>query len=153
MSDATIVGVISVLLFIFVWVFVALFKKERYPYRKREFLMSVPERKFYRVLLQQIDGKKYDIFPQVPLSRIVEVTEKGKNFWKYHNKINKKIVDFVVFKKPHYEPVLVIEYDDSSHNKKERRKRDEFVNRVLKKANLPIIHVKYGEKINLKFLK
>ncbi len=148
MSNTIVLVGVVVIFLIFFAIFFA--KKEEYPYRKRKFLMSIPERKFYETLLKQINQNDYVVLPQVPLSRIIEVEKRGKEFWRYHNRINKKIVDFVVFKKPYYEPVMVIEYDDSSHNRKDRKKRDEFVNRVLKKANLPIIHVKYGEKVDLK---
>ncbi len=125
-------------------------KKEEYPYTKRKFLMSVPERKFYEELYKMVDGSKYVVLPQVPLSRVIEVTKRGKDFWKYHNRINKKILDFVIFKKLYYEPMLVIEYDDKSHERKERRKRDEFLDKALEKAGLKIVHVKYGEKISSK---
>lgn len=124
-------------------------KREKYPFKKKKYLMSIPERKFYEHLLSTVDSDDYVIFPQVPLSRVIEVSVKGKDFWKHFNKINKKVVDFVVFKKPNYEPILVIEYDDSTHERKDRKMRDEFLNKSLQAAGVPVIHVKYGERFSL----
>jgi hypothetical protein len=38
-------------------------------------------------------------------------------------------------------PLLVVELDDSSHQRIERRNRDLFVDRALAAAGLPILHV------------
>ncbi len=151
MSNFIIFFVFAVLLLLFV--LLGIKRKERYPFRRRKYLMSVPERKFYEHLLSEIDADTYAVFPQVPLSRVIEVSVGGKEFWRYFNRINKKIVDFVVFKKPYYEPVLVIEYDDETHTRKDRKKRDIFLDSALKAANVPVIHVKYGEGFHLKSLK
>jgi hypothetical protein len=37
----------------------------------------------------------------------------------------------------------VVELDDKSHLRKDRRRRDEFVNAVLKEASIPILHQKW----------
>ena len=141
--------IVSIVVLILLLLLVAWFfpRKERYPYQKRKYLMSIPERKFYEELSRIIDTSKYVVLPQVPLSRVVEVKIRGKEFWRYHNKINKKIIDFVVFSKPYYEPVLAIEYDDKSHEKKDRRKRDDFLNNVMSKSGITLLRVKYGERI------
>ncbi len=151
MSNFMLLYVFAVLLLFFV--LLSIKKKEKYPFRRRKYLMSIPERKFYEHLLSEIDADIYAVFPQVPLSRVIEVSVGGKEFWRHFNRINKKIVDFVVFKKPYYEPVLVIEYDDETHTREDRKKRDIFLDNALKSANVPVIHVKYGEKFSLRSLK
>ncbi len=58
----------------------------------------------------------------------------------YRSKINKKIVDFVLFDKQNISPILVIELDDYTHQKPDRKKRDVFLNKVLDHCGIPILH-------------
>jgi len=57
------------------------------------------------------------------------------------NRVMSKHVDFVLCDLQAVTPVLVIELDDSSHGRDDRRARDEFVDGVLSAAGLPILHV------------
>ena len=50
-------------------------------------------------------------------------------------------VDYVIFSKPQFCPLLVIEYDDPSQLMWNRAERDRFVNSALEAADLPIIHI------------
>jgi hypothetical protein len=122
--------------------------KKHFPYVKRYYLMTKAELSFYRELESRVKNDYY-IVPQVLLSRLVEV-EKQEVLWKtYNNKINKKSVDFVLFSKPYFNPVLVIELDDRSHNRYDRKTRDDFVDEVLKSVNIPIVHVKNSYKYDI----
>lgn len=112
-------------------------------YEKKEFLLNIPERKFYETL-QKLLPEEYICFPQMVISNILNVKKaERKEYLKNRSKINKKTIDFVIFKKPYLQPVLAIEYDGSSHNKPSRQKRDAFVNNILKNSNLDIIHIKH----------
>jgi hypothetical protein len=113
-------------------------------YYKKEFLLTIPERKFFEAL-QKLLPEKYICFPQMVVASVLSVKIKGKDYRKYRSKIDKKTIDFVIFEKEYLKPVLAIEYDDKSHNKSSRRKRDGFVNESLKQANLDIVHIKYGQ--------
>jgi len=112
---------------------------EYLPYIKKEYLMTKAEHEFFKIL-QQVVQDKYYIVPQVQLSNLVQV-EKPKR-WEYsvRNKIDRKSVDFVLFNKENFTPHLVIELDDSSHLREDRQKRDNFVDRILSKAGIKIIH-------------
>jgi len=44
---------------------------------------------------------------------------------------------------------LAIELDDSSHEREDRQERDIFVDNVLGKAGLPLLHVKAQTRYNL----
>jgi len=118
--------------------------KPSLPYRKRE-LMTNPEREFFKVL-EKVVGGRYYIIPQVQLSKLVEPTSRK---YIYKNKINLKSVDFVLFDKEYFTPHLVIELDDSSHLREDRRARDKFVDEVLNKVGIKILHIKTSHYYNL----
>lgn len=124
-------------------------KGEYLPYIKKEYLMTKAEGEFFKVLEQAVQGKYY-IVPQVQLSNLVQV-EKPKR-WEYalKNKIDRKSVDFVLFNKDFFIPHLVIELDDSSHLREDRISRDGFVDRVLDKAGVKIVHIKTAYSYDLK---
>src|SRR5664280_782820 len=112
------------------------------PYVLKRYLMSRAERSFFGVLEQVIDSSKYYIFPQVSLSNLVTVKNGTGSYLAFHNKVDRKSVDFVLFDRNAISPVLAIELDDSSHDREDRQERDAFVDRVLAKAGLPLLHVR-----------
>lgn len=121
-------------------------EKEVYlPYKKKSFLLTKAEYNFDRVLTEAVKDKYY-IGRQVPLSSIVEVTSTYKP---YRSKIDKKTIDFVLFNKAGYTPYLAIELDDLSHSRWDRIQRDEFVQDVLKRADIRLERVKNAYSYNV----
>jgi very-short-patch-repair endonuclease len=116
-------------------------KKEYLPYVKNNYLMTKAEHEFFKVL-QQVVQEKYYIIPQVQLSKIVRVNKYEKFKYKYANMIDRKSVDFVLFEKETFSPYLVIELDEESHQLPNREDRDHFVNAVMAKIGLTIVHIK-----------
>jgi hypothetical protein len=112
------------------------------PYVLKRYLMSRAERSFFGVLEQVTDSSKYYIFPQVSLSNLVTAEKGTGSYQAFHNKVDRKSIDFVLFEKSTISPVLAIELDDSSHDREDRQERDAFVDRVLAKAGLPLLHVR-----------
>ena len=117
-------------------------KAEDLPYVLKRYLMSKAERSFFGALEQVTDSSKYYIFPQVSLNNLVTVEKGTGSFQAFHNKVDRKSVDFVLFDRSAVSPVLAIELDDSSHDREDRQERDAFVDRVLAKAGLPLLHVR-----------
>lgn len=114
--------------------------QSRLPYRKKDYFFSQAERSFYAVLMKAVAGE-FVIFSKVRLADILYV-EKGTEKWQsYFNRIQSKHIDFVLCTPDLIQPVLVIELDDSSHDREDRRKRDAFVDDALAAAGLPILHV------------
>lgn len=92
-----------------------------------------PNEHEYFTVLKNILKDKYLIFPQVPLSQIVEK----------HSASNYKtdlfrVIDFCIFDKSYY-PLLCVEINDTSHLKKDRSKRDQKVGDILKSARIPLL--------------
>lgn len=109
------------------------------PYTKRKCLLSAAERSFYEVLRRLTPD--HTVFAKVRLADVVYVT-KGSESWQSHfNRISRKHLDFVLCDY-NLVPVLALELDDSSHDSEERADRDEFVDRALTAAALPIVHVR-----------
>lgn len=127
--------------------------EENLPYSKKDFLLNIYEKKFF-IELEKIIPENYFIYPQVLLSNIVKVNNVSKkDFWYYQNKINRKIVDFVIFEKKSLTPFLVVEYDWTTHNKADRIERDLFVNEVLESAWIKIIHIKHSKNLDIENIK
>ncbi len=121
-------------------------------FKRRNYLLNIPERRFFEEV-QQIIPAGYVIYPQMLLSKIVRVNSSREEFWSYHNRINRKTVDFVIFERRYLRPVMAIEYDGSTHNRIDRIERDEFVDSVLSSVGIKILHVKHRNYINFEELK
>lgn len=112
-----------------------------FPYVKRNYLMTKAEFNFFKVL-EQITHDKYYVIPQVALSKLVSV-KSGESLWKtYNNKIDRKSVDFVLFSKPYFSPALIIELDDRTHDRYDRKLRDGTVDKIAHEAGIKIVHIK-----------
>jgi len=117
-------------------------KNAKFPYIKKDCLMSEAEKKFYFVLLEII-GNDYLIFSKVRLADLLYLPKmSNSDFYHYQNKIQSKHVDFLICDKENAKPLLVIELDDSSHLKMDRILRDTMVNKIFENAKLPILHIK-----------
>ncbi len=122
------------------------------PFKKKDFLLNIPERQFFEGL-QQIIPAEYIVFPQIVLSNVIQVTSTKKDFWAYHNKINRKTIDFVIFEKQYLKPIIAIEYDGKTHNRSDRQERDDFVDKVLNSTGIKSLHIKHQKNINFEEVK
>lgn len=103
-------------------------------------ILSRPEQSLFFRLVQALP--EHFILTQVQLSRMVVVTTKS-NARAIRNTFDRKSADFVVCNKD-FSVVVVIELDDSSHQRADRVKADAVKDRVLAAAGLRLIrwHVK-----------
>jgi hypothetical protein len=115
-------------------------KKWSYQYKRKSFLMSRAEHECYDALMLAV-GKDYYVFPQVHLPTIVDSKVVGQNWRGAFRHINEKSVDFVLCDKAYIAPKLVIELDDRSHERTDRKERDVEVERILAGANLPLLRL------------
>lgn len=111
------------------------------PYIKRKYLMTKHEYYFYYQFLYPRFSDRYYIIPQVSLLALIDVDRHEIKQKTYRYKINRLRVDYVIFSRPQFSPLLVIEYDDATHMWQKRIERDRFVDESLAAARIPIIHV------------
>ena len=110
------------------------------PYRLRDKFLSSAELAFYRVLEQAV-GPAYSINNKVRLWDVLSVPRR-EDSRAYENKISSKHVDFLLCDPTTMQPVLAIELDDASHQRKDRQDRDKFVDESFAAAGLAILHIK-----------
>jgi hypothetical protein len=65
----------------------------------------------------------------------------NSQFRAYHNKIDRKHVDFLLCDPETMRPLVGIELDDKSHQRRDRQERDAFVDQVFNAAELPLVHI------------
>ena len=100
-------------------------------YRKKN-LMTPTELKFFYAIKQSLPAQ-YILQAQINLASIIERTDEHK----YQNELYRNI-DFAIFNNK-YEPILLIEINDKTHNEKARIARDYKVKDICQAANLPLI--------------
>ncbi|WP_162409059.1 DUF2726 domain-containing protein [Acuticoccus sediminis] len=112
----------------------------RRPRYVRRPLLSPAEKRFYRVLLA-VAGKRAIVVTKVRLADLITVKARKRLFWRAFHQIAQKHIDFVLLDPQTLEPICAVELDDRSHELRERRQRDRFVDRAMRRAGLPLHHV------------
>ncbi len=133
-----------IILLIFAVAFLKI-KNAKFPYLKKEYLLSEAEKKFY-FILSEILGNEYLIFSKVRMADLLYLPKmSNSNYYHYQNKIQSKHIDFLICDKENIKPLLAIELDDSSHLKVDRILRDALVNKIFESAKLPVLHIKASD--------
>jgi hypothetical protein len=110
---------------------------DQLPYRLRDDFLSPAELSFYRVLQLALKDQAV-ISTKVNLADIFFVARPNEN-QSYRNKIDRKHVDFLLCDPATMKPRCGIELDDSSHARRDRQDRDQFVDQVFDVAGLPLV--------------
>ncbi|MDX2451593.1 DUF2726 domain-containing protein [Desulfosarcina sp.] len=145
---------VAVVLFVVAWI-----KKKRakdpvdFPYQSREVLCTPAERSFMGVL-DKAAGNGHRIFTKVRLADIIETKGKLSPSARQSsfNRISGKHLDFVICNSRNLSIVGAIELDDKSHLKKRVKERDQFLDKALDSADIPILRVKAQSTYSLKEL-
>jgi hypothetical protein len=107
-----------------------------------ESLLTPAEQVFYRSLDIAVAGR-LQILCKVRLADLLQVA--GSNSKQRHRlfrKIAAKHIDFLLVEPGRLEPILAIELDDSSHDRSDRRQRDQFLNELFGIVEFPLLRVK-----------
>jgi len=108
------------------------------PFFRRQYLLTVPEKRFYNVLRKVV--APHSVLAKVRLADLVEA-ERNHRLWQANfRRICSKHIDFVICDAA-LSPLIAVELDGSSHQRPDRVARDRDVDRILKIASLPILHV------------
>ena len=114
-------------------------RSQGYPYEKEDALFTPAERTFLAVLEQAVAGQ-YRLFGKVRLADAIRV-KRGANraAWQSaFNQIQSKHLDFVVCDPNDLTIQFAVELDDKSHAQAKRQNRDDFVNKALEAAGIPL---------------
>ena len=124
------------------------------PYLKKKYLLTIAEKNFYEVLKLAIEGSGYYICPKVRVADLLYVNTRITNRFQFHfNKIVGKHIDFVLCNEYTMTPIIAIELDDRSHDRKDRVERDIFINQAFKSADLRLVRFKVGGSYSLTEIK
>jgi len=111
------------------------------PYHLRDDFLSSAELSFLGVLRTALDGRA-TLCTKVRLADLFWVkTDDPSRFRIYTNKIDRKHVDFLLCDTATMRPLVALELDDKSHQRGDRRARDQFVDGVFAAAGLPLLRV------------
>jgi very-short-patch-repair endonuclease len=103
-------------------------------------LMTQGELAFFTALQPAAGLLNSHVFVQVSLAALIDVRSSDKSArTAANNRIDRKIVDFVLVDKKTMGVQAVVELDDRSHLLEDRRTRDEVVNEAVAKAGIKII--------------
>lgn len=115
-------------------------KAKKLPYQLAPCLLTNKEKLFYKSLKPIADELNLEICPKVRLADVVEIPKGTPKYTTWFNYIKSKHIDFVICD-IEMNIVLVIEVDDKSHLKEDRRQRDQFVDRIFEQVGLKILHI------------
>jgi len=148
------VAIATVLLALFLIVLGLLRGRQRYPYQALPSLFSAAELRFLRVLEKALD-RHTRVYAKVRIADVVRVRPgvDKRHFFRAFNRIACKHLDYVLCEADSCAILAVIELDDRSHNRPERRERDAFVDAVMKASGIPILHIPVRARYDLRELK
>jgi Protein of unknown function (DUF2726) len=141
-SSAAVVGCVgTVLLLLLAW-FVRYVSEPRVYVERVESLVTPAEQRFYEALDEAVDGRLM-IFSKVRVADLLNVTSESRPArHRVFCSIACKHVDFLLVEPQNLRPLAAIELDDSTHRRVNRRKRDELLDDLFKKAELPLLRFK-----------
>lgn len=112
----------------------------REAYQARQ-LLTKREHQEYLKLKQYADTRGWLICPKVRLWDLIEPKKGRGNRKELENKIRSKHVDFVLVD-PELKVIGVLELDDSTHDREDRKSRDSFVRDALEGAGITMIQTR-----------
>jgi hypothetical protein len=110
------------------------------PYEQRDDFLTPTELDFFKALEQAVGGRWY-IFPKVRIGDLLSVADGTQNALGWFARVSQKHVDFILADRKSVKPILVIELDDSSHQRPDRIERDEFVDSAFNAAGLGMLRI------------
>ncbi|MEZ5387413.1 MAG: DUF2726 domain-containing protein [Prosthecobacter sp.] len=113
----------------------------RMPYEyTAKALLTPTEARFHECLLQITDSRcRIQVKP-----RLADVFQ-HENVNGAFQKISQKHVDFLICRNDDWMPMLGIEVDDDSHQRADRKERDQFVNNLFASTGVPLLRLPVRE--------
>ncbi|MDR1138833.1 MAG: DUF2726 domain-containing protein [Clostridiales bacterium] len=101
-------------------------------YKTKDNIVSSVEHDFYQKLVRAVPN--YTVLQQVPLSNIIDKVSHNA----FRNELF-RVIDYCIVERSSYKPILLIELNDASHKKSDRRLRDQKVKDICNIANINLI--------------
>lgn len=98
------------------------------------------ERKFY-LFLHQILKESYFVVPQVHLLNLIKHINKLMTDIQWLNYCHNRSVDFIIYDKVTFYPLLAIEIQGASHNNSEAQHKDKQKKDFLQMAGIPVLYI------------
>ncbi len=111
------------------------------PYSRKAVFLVPLEQRFYFRLFQAV-GNDYLICPKVRLADVIEVRGDALEWRGSWNRIAAKHIDFLLTSADTFHPVLAVELDDASAYGDQQKQQDDWLDRALIAAGMPVLRVK-----------
>lgn len=115
-------------------------------------LFNPAEKSFYEAL-RPIIKDEYTIFSKVRLLDLLKIKTYGKRYLIYFRKVSQKHIDFILCDPKDFTVKLAIELDGSGHNELEQKEKDNFKDKILKTAGIPVLRIQAAKSYDSKELK
>lgn len=108
---------------------------------EKAYLLTKREWKFYKEIKPITDKYNLHILAKIRLNDLVNVKKDldKSEYIKHLNKIQKKHIDFALCNPNNLEIIALVELDDDTHEKEDRKQRDEFINEICKSVGYVLI--------------
>lgn len=121
------------------------FSEDKFLYEPKALLISKSEQLFYKAIKTAVPAGFF-VFPQINLAAIIDRTDDAR----FHNELFRN-VDFLITDED-FKPKLIIEINDQTHLKAERKERDEKVRKICEEAGIPIVKLWTSYGINIDYI-
>lgn len=114
-------------------------------YKRKSCILTETENDYYGQLCNALynAGLRVIVWPQVNVSTIIEsVGKDSQQRMKAFNRICRKSIDYVIVNQKTRETILCIELDDYTHNRNNRKERDNFINAIFSSVGIPLFRIK-----------
>lgn len=137
----------------FAIILIKIYKKKKKSHKnydtayKPKYILTLNEKRAFQTIKEVSEELGYTALTKVRLFDLIEPKEKNNKGAQY--KIQAKHVDFVICDKSLIAR-YIIELSDSSHERTDRKERDEFVATILKNCGYKVLITKNIDKNSLK---
>lgn len=129
-------------------------RRPRPSYEPKQYLFTRTEWRFMQALRSEFE-RDFLIFGKVRIADILKVRRgvSRRDWGRAFARISAKHVDYVLVDPGNGRIVCAIELDDPSHERKDRRGRDVFVNGAFAEAKLPLLRVQTSPRYDMDALR
>jgi Protein of unknown function (DUF2726) len=104
--------------------------------------LLTPAERLFAETLEMVVAGKWRISYKVRVADILEVSSVDSHErQRLFRRLAGKHIDFLLTCPDTFEPIVAVELDDSSHERAERKERDQFLDELFEIARLPLVRI------------